>query len=205
VTTIQNGEPFTITDGSGATIYGAGTSRAALASPGVCDVNGNCKSTVPLITSGGKAVRVDPNNPNANWLNTSAFIAMGSITASSPYCIGGTYNAIGDPNAPCGANFGTPGFPLGSTWIGAGTGYGNSGVGSVTGPGQFNFDMVLAKRTKIWEHGSLEFRAEAYNIWNHAQFNPPAGISPSTSATFGKITSTSVTPRVVQFGLKYIF
>jgi len=200
VTTIQNGEPFTVIDGGGNTIYGTGGSRAALASPGTCDSHGNCKSTIPLVTSGGKATRVDPNNLNANWLNKAAFIQLGIAPASSPYCIGGTPNPApggGDPTATCGA--------AGSTFPGAGLGYGNSAVGSVMGPGQFNFDMVLIKNTKIWEHGTIQFRAEAFNVWNHAQFNPPSGNDMNVPATFGKITSTSVTPRVFQFGLKYIF
>ena len=52
---------------------------------------------------------------------------------------------------------------------------------------------------------TLQFRVEAFNIWNHTQFNPPAGQDMNTPATFGKTTSTSVTPRVMQFGLKLLF
>jgi Carboxypeptidase regulatory-like domain len=199
VTTIQNGQPFTVVDGGGGTIYydtgNAGT-RAALANPVNCSIKG-CGSSVPLITSGGKSQRVDPNNPNSNWFNTSAFIPLGTITASSPYCIGGTPNLGGDPNATCGS--------AGSTFPGAGIGFGNSKTGSVLGPGQFNFDMALLKNTKITEGLTLQFRVEAFNIWNHAQFAPPAGIDVNTAATFGKITATSVTPRVMQFGVKLLF
>jgi hypothetical protein len=211
VTTIQNGQPFTIVDGGGGTIFGAGLggTRAALASPGECNpVTLSCKSTVGLASSGGKYQRIDPSNPNANWLNTSAFIQLANVTASSPYCIGGTpaTDPLADPNATCGA---APNpfsaWPDGATFPGAGIGYGNAGTGVVLGPGQFNWDMALFKNTKIWEHGTLQFRAEFYNIWNHAQFNPPAGIDVNTQATFGKITSTSNTPRVIQFGLKYMF
>ncbi len=199
VTTIQNGQPFTIVDTAGNTIYGAGGSRAALADPVNCSVvTGNCQSSVPLASSGGKAWRVDPNNPNSNWLNKSAFLPLSSVTASSPYCIGGVSNPEGNPNLPCNA--------AGSTWInGAGIGYGNSGKGSVLGPGQFNFDMVLMKNTKVTEWGTLQFRLEAFNVFNHAQFNPPAGNNVNVSSTFGKITSTSVTPRVLQFALKFLF
>lgn len=207
VTTIQSGQPFTIVDSQGGSIYygtGNANSRAALASPTNCNpVTGNCQSTVPLTTSGGKSQRVDPNNPAANWLNGAAFISMTTspfapnpLPASSPYCIGGTSNPSGNPNAACGSP--------GSTFPGAGTGFGNSGKAIILGPGQFNFDMALLKNTKIWEHGTLQFRVEAFNIWNHAQFNPPAGINVSGSQ-FGKITATSVTPRVFQFGLKYLF
>jgi hypothetical protein len=68
--------------------------------------------------------------------------------------------------------------------------------------------MALLKSTKLWEHGTLQFRAEFYNIWNHPQFDPPFGnnVSNTSAATpFGIITSTSTTPRVIQFGLKYLF
>src|ERR1019366_4663642 len=173
VTTMQNGQPFTIVDTAGATIYGAGGSRAALADPVNCDaVTGNCQSSVPLVTSGGKSARVDPNNPNANWLNPSAFTALSSATATSPYCIGGTFSATGSSLATCGAApnpfapVGSPAY-LGATYVGAGIGYGNSGKGAVLGPGQFNFDMVLMKNTKVAEWGTLQFRVEAFNVWNH--------------------------------------
>jgi hypothetical protein len=67
-----------------------------------------------------------------------------------------------------------------------------------------NFDIALIKFTKVWEGGTLEFRMEAFNLFNHAQFNPPAN-DLNTASTFGIITSTSVTPRVMQFGLKLLF
>lgn len=204
VTTVQNGEPFTITDTGGGTIYGAGTSRAALASPGACDAQGNCQSTIPIATSGGKAARVDPNNPAASWININAFQPLATATADSPYCIGGVFSATGSSAQTCGANPASC-FCAGGTYVGAGTGYGNSKIGVITGPGQFNFDMAVAKNTKIWEHGSIQFRAEFFNVWNHAQFNPPPGNNVNSAANFGKIRSTSVTPRVVQFALKYTF
>ena len=73
------------------------------------------------------------------------------------------------------------------------------------GPGQFDFDVSLIKSTKLWEHGTLEFHVDAFNIFNHPQFNEPYNTAISTVAQFGQITSASVTPRVFQFGLKYIF
>ena len=95
-------------------------------------------------------------------------------------------------------------FPHGAPFENGGTGYGNSAIGSILSPGQFNFDMSLIKTTKLWEGGNLEFHIDAFNIFNHAQFNPP-GNDVNTPSTFAKITSTSVTPRVMQFALKLLF
>ena len=99
----------------------------------------------------------------------------------------------------------TPAAIAGSDYLNAGTGYGNSSIGSIMGPGQFDFDMSLIKTTKIWEHGTLELHMDAFNLFNHPQFNPPAGNDVNVPSTFGVINSTSVTPRVFQFGLKYLF
>jgi hypothetical protein len=211
VTTIQNGLPFTITDSQGASIYygmGNAGARGVLADPVNCNARtGNCNSGVPLITSGSTTQRAE-----TNWLNTSAFVSMCTVSGfsgvlpstcttplptDSPYCIGGISNPSGSPTAPCGA--------VNSTFPGAGTGFGNSIVGSVSGPGQFNWDMAFVKDTKITEGTSLQFRAEFFNIFNHPQFDPPFGNDVSTPSTFGLITSTSTTPRVVQFGLKFLF
>lgn len=224
VTTIQNGLPFWVIDGGGASIYGAGSARAALADPVNCNPKRSCQSGIAIATSGSTSARANSTVGNL-WINPDAFISLSPSTyaapvpglpftylpADSPYCIGGAANPGGNANAPCGAfpnPFSPPGAPTfgeGATFAGAGTGYGNSAIGSITGPGQFNFDMSIIKSTKIWEHGTLEFHVDSFNVFNHAQFNPPAGNDVNTPSTFGRITSTSVTPRVMQFGLKYIF
>jgi hypothetical protein len=90
---------------------------------------------------------------------------------------------------------------------GIATGYGNSGIGILLGPGQFNWDMAIVKTTKVGglrEDATLQFRTEFFNTFNHPQFSNPAVVDVSKS-TFGQITSTSVNPRLVQFGLKYAF
>lgn len=89
---------------------------------------------------------------------------------------------------------------------GTATGFGNSGAGIVKGPGQRNFDISVAKRIKLgWltEQSSMEFRAEFFNAFNTAQFsNPDLNF---TNATFGRITNTSVNPRIIQLALKFKF
>ena len=64
--------------------------------------------------------------------------------------------------------------------------------------------MSVSKQIQVTEGTHLEFRAEAFNVWNHTQFNPP-GSNAVNSSKFGIINSTSVPPRILQFGLKYIF
>jgi hypothetical protein len=87
--------------------------------------------------------------------------------------------------------------------IGNGKGFGNMGIGALTGPGQFNFDASISKLVHIGEKQSVQFRSEFFNIFNHPQFgNPGLG---ANASTFGQITSTSVSPRVIQFALKYQF
>ncbi len=89
---------------------------------------------------------------------------------------------------------------------GRGTGFGNSGVGIVRGPDQRNFDLAVIKRTRMgWptEISNLEFRAEFFNAFNTPQFANPA--ASFTAATFGQITSTSVSPRIMQLALKLNF
>lgn len=74
-----------------------------------------------------------------------------------------------------------------------------------TGPGILNSDMALLKNTKITESDSLEFRAEAFNVFNHAQFNNPSGqIDNAGAGGFGFVTSAR-DPRIMQIALKLIF
>jgi hypothetical protein len=85
-------------------------------------------------------------------------------------------------------------------------GYGNTGQSIINGPGQFNTDFSIGKTTTVGglqENAQLAFRAEFYNALNHPQFSNP-GTNFGT-ASFGVITQTSVAPRLIQFGLKYLF
>jgi hypothetical protein len=100
-----------------------------------------------------------------------------------------------------------PALPAALGGDGLATGYGNMGQGIVKGPGQFNWDMSLGKMTKVGgirEDAQLQFRTEFYNAFNHPQFANP-GTAFSSLSTFGVINATSVAPRLIQFGLKYIF
>jgi len=86
------------------------------------------------------------------------------------------------------------------------TGYGNVGPSVMNGPGQLNTDFSLGKTTKVGglhEDAMLAFRMEFYNALNHAQFaNPGTALG---TASFGVNTQTSISPRLIQFALKYLF
>lgn len=85
-------------------------------------------------------------------------------------------------------------------------GWGNAGQSILNGPGQVNVDFSLGKRTRVGglrEEAELAFRAEFYNAMNHPQFSTPG--TTFRTANFGVITSTAVAPRLIQFGLKYLF
>jgi ribosomal protein L25 (general stress protein Ctc) len=48
--------------------------------------------------------------------------------------------------------------------------FGNSGRNSMNNPSRLNFDTALLKHFKVTESSDLEFRAEAFNVFNHTQF-----------------------------------
>jgi len=73
------------------------------------------------------------------------------------------------------------------------------------GPGIYNFDLALLKDTKITESMQAQFRAEAFNVFNHAQFNNPSGnINNNFVGGFGYVTS-ALPARIMQLALKFIF
>jgi hypothetical protein len=70
-----------------------------------------------------------------------------------------------------------------------GNGYGTTSRDFFRGPGRTNLDLALAKTTAITERVNVEFRVEAFNALNHAEFaNPDITL---TSGTFGQVTSTT--------------
>lgn len=80
---------------------------------------------------------------------------------------------------------------------------GNAGRNSIQMPGINNWDLAVVKDTHINERLNLQFRWELFNAFNHTQFGP-ANLS-VTSPNFGRIDSTLVDSRRMQFGLKLIY
>ena len=73
------------------------------------------------------------------------------------------------------------------------------------GPGTDNYDMAIAKNLPLAESKSLLFRVEAFNVFNHAQFNGPTAVDGDIgSSTFGNVVSAAV-PRILQGALKFSF
>ncbi len=84
--------------------------------------------------------------------------------------------------------------------------YGNAPRNPLRGPGINNWDFVLFKDTAITESTKIELRIEAYNMFNHTQFDP-AGVNANVSAgptLFGTITGAR-SPRLMQLAVKFYF
>jgi hypothetical protein len=142
------------------------------------------------------------------------------ITSTSAFA-----DKVGDPNGP-GSHTrlqGTPApfqlyaqdayaAPIGLT-------FGDSGRNSLRNPNRTNFDMALFKDFKIRESVGFEFRAEAFNVFNHTQWgfiNGDGGSGASNSANLNSGTQnccgdtflqvlTAHNPRILQLGAKFFF
>jgi hypothetical protein len=80
----------------------------------------------------------------------------------------------------------------------------------VYGPDFVNMDFSAIKHFRLSETMNMDFRAEFFNLLNHAQFNAPGssstpGADLNSPSTFGVVTSTVGNPRVIQFAVKVNF
>ncbi len=80
--------------------------------------------------------------------------------------------------------------------------FGSAGRNIARGPGISNVDLSLLKTLPITERVRLQFRAECFNIANHANFGLPE--NDISSPNFGRVLEAGP-PRLIQFGLKLIF
>jgi len=81
---------------------------------------------------------------------------------------------------------------------------GNASRLPVYGPDFVNTDFSVIKQFALpWENMGLNFRAEIFNLFNHAQFGLP--VNDISAPGFGSVNSTVNNPRLVQFGLKLTF
>jgi hypothetical protein len=142
---------------------------------------------------------------------------------------------VGDPHGRIPHFIPVPGIPYGPLLDNPGAyeqptalTFGNSGRNSLAGPGRFNFDMGLFKHFKMRETMAWEFRAEAFNVFNHPQWNGLNNTSCGYVTEFGSTSSGSQdcvngnpadgevpsnflhpsgahNGRIGEFGLKFIF
>jgi hypothetical protein len=80
--------------------------------------------------------------------------------------------------------------------------FGNSGRNSLRNPRRVNFDMSIYKVFKPTERLSVQFRAEAFNIFNHTEWT---GVNPYVSTTNFLYSTGAHMPRVLQFALRLTF
>ena len=89
------------------------------------------------------------------------------------------------------------------------THFGNLSRNAVIGPNFINADFSVIKTTKITESTSMQFRAEAFDVLNHANFGNPGRVL--GNPTFGVISNTRVptgdfgSSRQIQFAVKFRF
>jgi carboxypeptidase family protein len=143
------------------------------------------------------------------WPFTIAGDSMGQLM-SEPY-------AIPDAVAGCSQTFPSSGRHGSLQWINPAcfsfpaqpNVLGNLGRNTIVGPGLINVDYSMVKNTKIpkiSETFNVQFRAEFFNVFNHANFAPPVdNLDVLGGSSFGQLTKTQTPERQIQFGLKLIW
>jgi hypothetical protein len=182
VVTIQNGQPIDIVDSNDGGIFGlvpqAGNIGKAQLCPGMTAANILTSGSASQRVANGLTINPATGNVNDGWINSAAFTSCGDAVPGNIGAING---------------------------VGGGVGFGNMAFGNVLGPGQANWDTALSKMFRIHEAQSLQFRAEFYNTLNHPQFSNIPGSDVANGTSMGQIQTTSVSPRVIQFALKFLF
>jgi len=119
-------------------------------------------------------------------------------------------NLVGDPHSgscpndsPVGSVdciFNTSAFAVPAQYT-----FGNSGRDAFRSPSYWNLDTSIFRQFPFWGEGRrLEFRAEAFNLFNTVIYGTP-GNDISNASSFGKANGTANSPRQLQLGAKIIF
>jgi Carboxypeptidase regulatory-like domain/TonB-dependent Receptor Plug Domain len=119
-------------------------------------------------------------------------------------------NQVGDPTLPRGQRTVTHWFNT-AAFVAAPFGtFGNAARNNIIGPGLNNFDFSALKSFVLSEQKRLEFRTEIFDIFNHTNFSLFSQAAGSyvgnviNTGSFGQL-SNARDPRVIQFGLKFLF
>jgi Carboxypeptidase regulatory-like domain len=134
-----------------------------------------------------------------------------SSGAPRPDVIGNPYNFTNATGGSCSGQqtilcwfnpgaYAIPSLAPGQTFA---TNFGDAGVGTLRGPAQYNVDTSIFKDFKLRESLDMQFRAEAFNVFNHPQFATPNPDVDTSQA--GTITSTVHSARQLQFAFKFLF
>lgn len=139
---------------------------------------------------------------------------LGFTTVARPDLVSGAPLYINDSALPGGRRFNPAAFD-GATPLAAGR-QGTLGRNVLRGFPAKQLDMSLRRQFKLTERTNIQFRADAFNLFNHPNFANPTGIL--TSATFGRSTQMLGTalgglsplyqiggPRSIQLALKFQF
>ena len=137
---------------------------------------------------------------------TPVFLSAPATTASlnithrpNRICDGNDSNLLGNLRTNGFVAFNTSCFATPATGY-----FGNAGRDVIYGPGTDNWDLGFQKFFRLHsEQRRIEFRAEMFNAFNHAQFGLPNGNS-GAGANFGRVASAS-SPRLMQMGMKLLF
>jgi hypothetical protein len=111
-------------------------------------------------------------------------------------------NLIGDPTLPADQRtftrwFNTAAFQTAPIFT-----LGSASRNPIRGPSYRNVDLALMRRLPVGAGQAIEIRAEIFNVFNTVNLGTPNAVLGASN--FGTIT-TALDPRVVQFGIKYIF
>lgn len=126
---------------------------------------------------------LNPRSAGHPWFSASSFQQVPCATADEPTAFG------------CPASGVSPASVLA---------YGNATRNPIRGPGINNFDFVLYKDTAITERTKIELRLEAYNVFNHTQFDPNGVGTNIAAGNFGSIDAAR-NPRFMQLAAKFFF
>lgn len=80
--------------------------------------------------------------------------------------------------------------------------FGNASSGSIRGPGTVVFNLAVHKSFRIYEGHQIQFRAEAFNIFNHTNFSTVN--TAFDSPAYDQVTNAR-DPRIAEFALRYSF
>jgi hypothetical protein len=193
ILTVSDGIPFTPTFGTGSDVMNT-LSSDDFAYPNRLGGPG-CKSLT------------NPGNP-ANYIKTQCF-----AVATAPDMA--FYNANCDPFPP--GSQPSTGPPVAAPFPLCFNLRGNAGRNILIGPGLTDLDFSVFKNNhikRISENFNVQFRAEIFNILNHANFGPPTVGDGNTdifdgtgspNPIAGALVRTNTTAREIQFALKFIF